>query len=65
MVELLKSILAHLQSDDDVSLSDVEHDEDGCSSNHRALSEVGGNYILITMKWFISPFVSDVIVHLI
>ena len=31
MVESLKSILAHLQSDDDVSLSDVEDDEDDCS----------------------------------
>ena len=30
MVESLKSILAHLQSDDDVSLSDVEDDDDDC-----------------------------------
>jgi len=29
MVESLKSVLAHLQSDDNVSLLDVEHDEDG------------------------------------
>src|SRR6266478_7291520 len=41
MVESLKSILAHLQSDDDVSLSDVKDDEDGCSLNHGAPSEEG------------------------
>jgi hypothetical protein len=41
IVESLKSILAHLQSDDDDCLSHVEDDEDGCSLNHGVPSEDG------------------------
>jgi len=40
MVELLKSLLAHLQSDDDVSLLDGEDDEDECVSNEITTSYV-------------------------
>jgi hypothetical protein len=43
MVESLKSILAHLQFNDNVSLLDVEDDEDSCGSNHGAPSEDDGD----------------------
>src|ERR1700733_4802671 len=56
MVELLKSILAHLQSDDDVSLSDGEDDEDECISNHGALSEDGGELDLDNNEVFFFSF---------
>jgi hypothetical protein len=39
MVESLKSILAHIQCDDNVSLSDGENNEDSCVSDHKVLSE--------------------------
>jgi hypothetical protein len=56
MVESLESILAHLQSDDDVSLSDGEDDEDECVSNHGALSEDGGELDLDNNEVFFFSF---------
>ena len=56
MVEWSKCILAHLQSDGNVSPSDGEDDEGTYGSNHGGLSEDGGELDLNNKEVLYFPF---------